>query len=90
MDQNSVQGAARETAGKVEETVGRMTGDAKMQAQGKIDEAAGNLQQTYGGLMQDLDAFGAKLRQRTREQPITAILAAAAVGYLIGRAGRWL
>ena len=90
MDQNTVEGAAKEAKGKAEQTIGKTLGDAKTQVQGKIDEAAGNLQQSYSGMMQDLDDFLGRLRQRTREQPVTAILAAAAVGYLVGRVGRWL
>jgi uncharacterized protein YjbJ (UPF0337 family) len=90
MDQNTFQGAAKETVGKAREAVGNVTGDAKSQVQGKIEETAGSLQQSYGSMMDDLDALATRLRERTREQPITAILAAAALGYLIGRVGRYI
>lgn len=90
MEQNQVQGAAREMSGKLEEGVGRVTGDTKAQVEGKFDQAAGKLQSDYGAAMQDLQDFAERLRSRAREQPITALLAAAAIGYLIGRIGRWL
>lgn len=90
MDQNSFQGAAKEAVGKTRETVGGMMGDSKAQVQGKVEATVGSLQQSYGGMIEDLDALAQRMRQRTREQPITAILAAAAVGYLIGRIGRYI
>ena len=90
MDQNRFEGAAREAAGKVEEAVGDFTGDADTRIRGKIDQAAGKIQKNYGSAMQDVEEFAARLRQRTREQPMTALLAAALLGYLIGRIGRWL
>ena len=90
MHQDSFQGAAKEAVGKARGTVGDVMGDTKAQVQGKIEETVGSLQQSYGGMMDDLDALTKRLRQRTREQPITAVLAAAAVGYLIGRIGRYI
>ena len=90
MDQNRFEGAAREMGGKVEETVGDFTGDARTKVQGKLDQAAGRTQYNYGLAMDDLGELAARMRERTREQPLTAMLAAAAVGYLIGRIGRWL
>lgn len=90
MDQNRFEGAARETVGKVEEAAGNFTGDTDTRVRGKIDQAAGKLQKDYGSAMEDIDEFAARLRQRTREQPMTALLAAALLGYLVGRIGRWL
>lgn len=90
MGQSQFQGTAREMGGKVEEGVGRVTGDAKTQAEGVFDQAAGRMQADYGVAIQDLQDFAERLRLRAREQPITALLAAAAIGYLIGRIGRWL
>ena len=34
MDENRVEGTARKVAGKAQEGIGRLTGDAKMQAEG--------------------------------------------------------
>lgn len=90
MDQNRFEGAARETVGKVEEAVGEFSGDADTRIRGKIDQAAGKVQKNYGSVIEDVEDFAARLRERTREQPMTALLAAALLGYLIGRIGRWL
>ena len=90
MSGDRFQGAARRMAGNVEEAAGRVAGDAKLQARGKFDRAAGSVQQSYGMAMQDLQDLADRVRLRTREQPLVALLAAAAIGYLIGRVGRWL
>ena len=90
MSGDRFQGAVREVAGEVKEAAGRVAGDAKLQASGKFDRAAGTVQQSYGMAMQDLQDFADRVRLRTREQPLMALLAAGAIGYLIGRVGRWL
>jgi uncharacterized protein YjbJ (UPF0337 family) len=48
MDENQVTGTAKNVAGKLEEGLGRATGDAKSQVQGKIKQAAGSAQDVYG------------------------------------------
>jgi uncharacterized protein YjbJ (UPF0337 family) len=67
-------GAARETAGRVQEKVGELTGDAKTQAEGLYNQAAGQAQQQV-----------ARLSDVIKEQPIAAVVVAVAVGYLLGR-----
>ena len=48
MDENRITGTARNLGGKVEEGVGRVTGDAKTQVRGIADQAAGAAQDLYG------------------------------------------
>ena len=48
MDKDRIAGSAKDFAGKVEGTVGNMTGDAKTQAEGRAREAAGAVQNLYG------------------------------------------
>ena len=38
MNEDRISGAARNVGGKIEEGVGRLTGDAKTQIQGKLDQ----------------------------------------------------
>ena len=71
------QGKAHEMAGRVQEKVGEFTGDAKTQAEGLYNQAAGQAQQQV-----------ARLGDVIKDQPIPAILVAAAVGYLLGRLTR--
>ena len=48
MDKDRIVGSAKDFAGKVESTVGDVTGDAKAQAEGRAREAAGTVQNLYG------------------------------------------
>jgi uncharacterized protein YjbJ (UPF0337 family) len=49
MDKNRIVGAAYEVKGGVKETVGKVTGDAKTQAEGATEKAAGKVQNAAGG-----------------------------------------
>ena len=51
MDKNRVAGAAKEAKGTVKEAIGKATGDAKLQADGRADKAQGRLQNAIGGVM---------------------------------------
>ncbi|MDU7520192.1 MAG: CsbD family protein [Roseomonas mucosa] len=48
MDENKIEGTARNLGGKAEEATGKLTGDAKTQAEGKADQFSGKAQKTYG------------------------------------------
>ena len=50
MDKDRVIGAAKEAKGAVKIAVGKVTGDAKLQADGKADKAEGKVQNAMGGL----------------------------------------
>ena len=67
-------GTAREMAGRVQEKVGEVTGDAKTQAEGLYNQAAGQAERQ-----------AARLSDVIRDQPVAAISVAVAVGYLLGR-----
>jgi uncharacterized protein YjbJ (UPF0337 family) len=49
MDKDRVAGSAKEAKGAVKEAVGKMTGDAKLQADGQADKSEGKLQNAVGG-----------------------------------------
>ena len=75
MDEDRISGTARNVGGKIEEGVGRLTGDARTQIQGKLDQAAGAAQDLYG---QTADAardtaatFDKWLRRTIETQPYT-------------------
>jgi uncharacterized protein YjbJ (UPF0337 family) len=50
MDKDRVEGAAKQVKGKVKDAAGKLTGDEKMRAEGKMDKAEGKVQNTYGGM----------------------------------------
>ncbi len=54
VDRDRVVGSARQAKGALEEGAGAILGDAKMQADGKLDQAAGKAQNTVGGIKDTL------------------------------------
>lgn len=69
-----VEGTAREFGGRVQETVGDVTGDTKTQAQGLYNQASGQAQQA-----------AAQFSDVIKSQPVVSALVALAVGYVLGR-----
>jgi len=49
MDKDRIEGSAHQAKGAVKEAVGKMTGDKKTQAEGKVEKAAGKVQNAIGG-----------------------------------------
>jgi uncharacterized protein YjbJ (UPF0337 family) len=50
MDKDRIGGAAKQGKGVVKQAVGKILGDAKLQAEGKADKAEGKVQNAVGGL----------------------------------------
>ena len=50
MDKDRVEGAFEQAKGAVKEAAGKVTGDQKLQAEGKADKVAGKAQSTVGGV----------------------------------------
>jgi uncharacterized protein YjbJ (UPF0337 family) len=48
MDKEHIKGAADKVKGAVKDTVGKVTGDTKMQAEGKLDKAKGSARNAVG------------------------------------------
>jgi len=49
MDKDRIKGAAKDLKGKAKEAVGKVTGDAKIEAEGKADQVKGKAQNAVGG-----------------------------------------
>ena len=49
MDRDRIAGAAKQAKGAVKEAAGKLTGDVKLNAEGKADKAEGKLQNAIGG-----------------------------------------
>lgn len=50
MDKDRIAGAAKQAKGAVKEAVGKLTGDAKLRAEGRADKAEGTVQNAVGGV----------------------------------------
>jgi uncharacterized protein YjbJ (UPF0337 family) len=105
MDKDRISGAAKDAAGKIEDTFGRITEDAGRRAAGHAREAAGTVEQLYGqakdavrgigdtasDYAKDAVDAGADIYRdgrraaatAIRNQPLGALLAAGAAGFLL-------
>ena len=53
-DHDRIEGAAKNLGGKVKEAAGKVTGDTKLQAEGKADQVEGKVQNAVGGVKDSL------------------------------------
>ena len=54
MDNDRVEGGLKQAKGAVKDVAGKITGDTKLQAEGKADKAEGKVQNTVGGVKDTL------------------------------------
>ncbi len=92
MDENRIEGTARNMGGKMQEGLGRVTGDAKTRAEGAVNQAVGSAQDLYGQASdtarQTAATFDKWLRDTIENQPYTTALVAVGLGWLLGRMHR--
>jgi uncharacterized protein YjbJ (UPF0337 family) len=50
MDKNRIKGSATRTGGKIKQAAGDLTGDSKLQSEGKMDQAKGKIQNAVGSV----------------------------------------
>jgi uncharacterized protein YjbJ (UPF0337 family) len=50
VDKDRIAGAGKQIKGSIKEGVGKVTGDAKLEGEGKADKAEGKIQNTVGGI----------------------------------------
>ena len=53
-DHDRIEGSAKNMGGKIKEAAGKVTGDSKLQAEGKADQVEGKVQNAVGGVMDSL------------------------------------
>ena len=99
MDDNRVGGTARNIGGKLQEAVGKVTGDTTTEMRGKVNQAVGDAEDLYGNakdaaedvvkaVQQGATVADDIFRRIIEERPYTTAVAALAIGWLIGRMGR--
>ena len=99
MNEDRVVGTATNLGGKVQQGIGRVTGDTKSQVEGVVNQAAGAAQDLYGQAKDTAsDAAQAVrqgavdaedyIRQLIEKRPYTVAFSAICAGWLIGRMGR--
>ena len=77
MDENRIEGSARDIGGKLQDAAGGLTGDTSTQVRGKANQAAGQAQDTYGKLV-------GQLHEMTQDQPMTVLISTLGIGLLFG------
>ena len=92
MDENRVEGTARNLGGKVQEGFGEVTGNARAQAEGLANQAAGAVQDLYGQAAdtarETASSFEKALRHTIETQPHTSAFVALGIGWFLGRMHR--
>ena len=92
MDENRIEGTARNVGGKVQEDVGRATGDVKTKTEGAMNQAAGAAQDLYGQTAdvarETATTLDNWLRNTIETQPYTTAIVALGIGWLLGRMHR--
>ena len=58
MDKDRIEGSANQAKGAIKQGVGKITGDAKLQAEGAADKAKGKAQNAIGGLKDAIKDVG--------------------------------
>ena len=99
MNEDRIEGTARNLGGKVQEAAGRLTGDAKTRVEGEVNQAAGRAQDLYGqardaasdavGVLEDgAETIEDAVRNFVEARPYTTAAIALGIGWLIGTMGR--
>ena len=99
MNEDRIEGTAKNMGGKLEEGFGRATGDVKSQVEGTVKQAVGAAQDLYGQaretagdaaviVRRKAGSFEETIRENVETRPYTAVAIALALGWLIGRLGR--
>ena len=58
MDKDRVDGAGKQVKGAVKDAAGKLTGDVKLQAEGKVEKAMGQAQSAVGKAKDDIRSAG--------------------------------
>jgi len=85
MTAERVTGAFEDAAGRVQDAVGGLTGDAATQAKGKLHQAAGKAKGLYGQAADQAQNVYSGTISRVQDNPVAALLIAAGVGYVLAR-----
>lgn len=82
VDLNRVEGSVKNLAGKAEQAVGEVTGNASTEARGHARQAEGSLQNMYGEAIDQLRDAGCEVTKAVERNPLGALLVAGAIGYI--------
>jgi uncharacterized protein YjbJ (UPF0337 family) len=95
MDEHTIKGTAKDIGGKVEETVGRATGSAKMEARGVLHQAEGKAEKTFGEARDKVSSTASAAQEQASraahfgrstiaEYPVTSVVVTFTLGLFVG------
>ena len=84
MNEHQVAGAFDEVAGRVQSAAGALAGDPAEDLRGKAREARARVEGAYGDAVDDVSDAGRSVGRTIQANPTTAVLMAAAAGFLRG------
>lgn len=73
-----------EAKGRVKDAAGGLTGDAKMQAEGKVDQLSGMAQQEFADLYDDAESNLEKATAFVQDRPLISLGLSILFGTVIG------
>lgn len=100
-NEDTFEGAARKVGGHFESAAGQVTDDPKLKADAMVDKASGAAQKAYGQvkdtvreyggdygsqILDQIEEAGDVICEQIDQRPITSILVAAGVGFLLALA----
>ena len=88
MDEDRIAGTTQKLGGKVQEEVGRFSGDTQTQIKGMANQAADTAQDLYGQAADTARDTDKWLRNTIETQPYTTAIVALGIGWLLGRMHR--
>ncbi|MDR3475788.1 MAG: CsbD family protein [Devosia sp.] len=54
MDKNRIEGAGKQVKGAMKDAAGKLSGDVKLETQGKVEKAVGQAQSAFGKAKDDI------------------------------------
>ena len=101
MTDQRIEGAATQTEGQIQNGLGRMTGDTKMQFDGRVKEMKGKALDAYGRVIDGLDGLVEKAPEQyrgrarqgldfARRKPLLTTGIVAGLAVVLGSLGRRL
>ena len=85
MNEDTIEGKAFGFAEEANEAIGRKTGDQETKLEGNFDQARGKIQENYGAVRDGAAEVIDNAVDAIREFPVTSIVVAGLIGWLIGR-----
>ena len=83
VDENRIEGTAKNFGGKLQDAVSGLTGDATTQLKGKVNQAAGSAQDALGSAMDTAEEWSGSVADMAKDKPLTALLVALSLGFVI-------